>query len=149
MTTNATTTAPDAGITTRTALDLTGHPDVPARVGPFSHAVRWGDLLFVTGQMPTLPDTGEVVAGGVAEQTEQVLRNLTAVLAPCGAGLDDALMVRVYLEDFDDFDAVNTVYRRWFAEPRPARTCVGVRGLAVGARVEIDLIVGLVDGGER
>jgi 2-iminobutanoate/2-iminopropanoate deaminase len=116
---------------------------VPARVGPFAHAVQWGDLLFVTGQMPTDPATGGLVDGGVVEQARQVLANLRAVVAGVGASLDDALMVRVYLTDFADFDAFNAEYVRWFAGPLPSRTCVGVTGLAVGAAVEIDLVVGL------
>lgn len=116
---------------------------VPAQVGPFSHAVRWGDLLFVTGQMPTDPATGALVDGGVVEQARQVLANLRAVVAGVGASLDDALMVRVYLADFADFDAFNSEYVTWFSGPLPSRTCVGVTGLAVGATVEIDLVVGL------
>lgn len=116
---------------------------VPAQVGPFAHAVRWGDLLFVTGQMPTDPATGLLVDGGVVEQARQVLANLRAVVAGVGASLDDALMVRVYLTDFADFDAFNAEYVRWFSGPLPSRTCVGVTGLAVGAAVEIDLVVGL------
>jgi 2-iminobutanoate/2-iminopropanoate deaminase len=120
---------------------------VPPQVGPFSHATRWGNQLFVTGQMPTDPATGELVPGGVVEQTRQVLSNLAAVLAACGATLDDALMVRVYLTDFGDFDAFNKEYVSWFAQPLPSRTCVGVTGLAVNAAVEIDLIVGLPEEG--
>lgn len=117
----------------------------PPPVGPFSHATRWGNQLFVTGQMPTDPATGALIAGGVVEQTRQVMRNLQAVLQPFGASLDDALMVRVYLTDFGDFAAMNEEYERWFSAPRPSRTCVGVTGLAVDALVEIDLIVGLPD----
>ncbi|MGW8484002.1 RidA family protein [Microbacterium sp. NPDC055903] len=131
---------------TKITYDLNGTSGVPMQVGPFAHATRWGDLLFVTGQMPTVPGTGELVSGGVEEQTEQVLRNLEAVVGGCGARLEDALMVRVYLRDFDDFDAVNAVYRRWFGAPLPSRTCVGVTGLAVGALIEIDLIVGIDEG---
>lgn len=116
---------------------------VPPQVGPFSHATRWGDLLFVTGQMPTDPATGELVEGDVVAQARQVLANLAAVLAHYDATLDDSLMVRVYLTDFDDFDRFNAEYRTWFAEPLPSRTCVGVTGLAVRAAVEIDLVVGL------
>jgi 2-iminobutanoate/2-iminopropanoate deaminase len=93
--------------------------------------------------MPTDPVTGKLVPGGIVEQTRQVLSNLTAVLAACGATLDDALMVRVYLTDFGDFDAFNSEYVSWFTQPLPSRTCVGVTGLAVNAAVEIDLIVGL------
>ncbi|MEC5200781.1 enamine deaminase RidA (YjgF/YER057c/UK114 family) [Arthrobacter sp. PL16] len=81
--------------------------------------------------------------GGIVKQTRQVLSNLTAVLAACGATLDDALMVRIYLTDFADYDSFNQEYVTWFSEPLPARTCVGVTGLAVDAAVEIDLIVGL------
>lgn len=116
---------------------------VPPRVGPFSHATKWGDQVFVTGQMPTDPATGLLVAGGIVEQSRQVLRNLSAVLAPFGATLDDALMVRVYLTEFSDFDTFNAEYVSWFTGALPSRTCVGTNGLAVGALVEIDLIVGL------
>lgn len=127
----------------RQAFSFTPEQGVPPGVAPFSHAMRWGDLLFVTGQMPTDPKTGMLVAGDVVAQAEQVRRNLEAVLAQCGAILDDALMVRVYLADFADYEAFNTAYRNWFHGALPARTCVGVTGLALGARVEIDLIVGL------
>lgn len=116
---------------------------VPAQVGPFAHAVRWGDQLFCTGQMPTDPETGELVAGGLLAQAEQVRRNLAAVLSQFSLTWDDALQVRVYLTDFTDFDAFNTAYRTWFAGPLPARTCVGVTGLAVGALVEVDLVAGI------
>ncbi|WP_448006278.1 RidA family protein [Agromyces bauzanensis] len=122
---------------------------VPRQVGPFAHATQWGDLLFVTGQMPTSPETGELVVGGITEQAAQVRSNLSAVLAQFGATWDDALMVRVYLEDFDDFDEFNAEYAGWFTGPLPARTCIGSNGLAVGALVEVDLIVGLRDGGRR
>ncbi|WP_380157902.1 RidA family protein [Kineococcus sp. R86509] len=116
---------------------------VPPQVGPFAHATRLGDLVFVTGQMPTDPATGAVVAGGVVEQAEQVRANLAAVLAQFGMTFDDALQVRVYLREFDqDFAAFNERYTTWFEGPLPARTTVGVTGLAVGALVEVDLIAG-------
>jgi 2-iminobutanoate/2-iminopropanoate deaminase len=118
---------------------------VPPGVAPFSHATRWGDLLFVTGQMPTDPATGQIVPGDVVAQAAQVRRNLEAVLAQFGASFDDALMVRVYLTNFDDYAAFNATYEGWFKGPLPARTCVGVAGLAVGALVEIDLIAGLLE----
>ena len=124
---------------------FTFSPDqgVPPGVAPFSHATRWGDLLFVTGQMPTDPATGCLVEGGLLAQAEQVRRNLSAVIAPFGATLNDCLMVRVYLTDFTDYAAFNAAYRGWFTAPLPSRTCVGVTGLAVGALVEIDITVGL------
>ncbi|GAA2012793.1 RidA family protein [Nakamurella flavida] len=122
---------------------LTGRPGVPTPVGPFVHAVAWGDLLFVTGQMPTDPLTGEVVPGGVVAQTRQVMANLAAVVQAAGGELADTLQVRAYLTDFADFAVFNTEYVRWFPAGLPARTCIGVTGLAVGAVVEVDLVVGL------
>lgn len=134
-------------MSTKQSLSFQPADGVPPQVGPFSHATRWGNQLFVTGQMPTDPATGELVAGGIVEQTRQVLSNLSAVVAACGATLDDALMVRVYLTDFNDFEAFNNEYVAWFSQPLPSRTCVGVTGLAVNAAVEIDLIVGLPEEG--
>ncbi len=118
---------------------------VPPQVGPFSHATQWGDLLFITGQMPTDPTTGSIVAGDIVAQATQVRRNLQAVLGRFGLTFDDALMVRVYLTSFDDYAAFNDAYATWFHGPLPSRTCVGVTGLAVGAAVEIDLIAGIPD----
>jgi 2-iminobutanoate/2-iminopropanoate deaminase len=109
---------------------------VPPQVGPFAHATRLGDLVLVTGQMPTDPATGELVPGGIVEQTEQVLAQLDLTL-------DDALQVRVYLRHFEEhFEAFNEHYRTWFAGPLPARTTIGVTGLAVGALVEVDVTAG-------
>ena len=131
-------------MTAKESFTFTPAQGVPPGVAPFSHATRWGDLLFITGQMPTQPETGTMVAGDVVAQAEQVRRNLAAVLAQFNLTMDDALMVRVYLTDFEgDYAAFNAAYRAWFAGPLPARTCVGVTGLAVGAMVEIDLIAGL------
>ncbi len=130
-------------MTTKRAFSFTPAQGVPPQVGPFSHATRWGDLLFVTGQMPTDPATGQIVPGDVVAQANQVRRNLEAVLAQFGGTLEDALMVRVYLTDFADYAAFNADYATWFKGPLPSRTCVGVTGLAVGAVVEIDLIAGI------
>ncbi|MFE4229231.1 RidA family protein [Arthrobacter sp. NPDC056886] len=118
---------------------------VPPQVGPFAHATRWGSILFVTGQMPTDPDTGRLVAGGIREQADQVRQNLQAVLRQFNATLDDSLMVRVYLRDFSDFEEFNRAYATWFAGPLPSRTCVGTTGLAVDAAIEIDLIAGITE----
>jgi reactive intermediate/imine deaminase len=118
-------------------------PGAPDRVAPFSHAVRAGDFLFVTGQMPTLPGGGKrLVAGGIVPQTEQVLRNLDEVARHCGA---ETVFARVYLTDFArDYEAMNQVWERYFTGTGlPARTCIGVTGLAVGALVEVDLVVAL------
>ena len=114
----------------------------PKRVGPFSHAVKAGGFLFVTGQMPTLPDDpAKLIEGGISNQTHQVMKNLQTVLTAADSSLENVVFVRVYLVNFQDFDAMNAVYESYFAPDKlPARTCIGVTGLAVGASVEIDLI---------
>ena len=112
---------------------------VPPPVAPFAHATAAGETLYVTGQMPTDLD-GSLVAGGVAEQTDQVMRNLARVLELVGGGLSDVVQTRVYLFDWDDYAAFNAAYETWFPERLPSRTCVGVSGLAAGARVEVDLV---------
>lgn len=115
----------------------------PPPTAAYSHAVRAGDWLFVTGQLGVDPATGQLVAGGTVAQTRQVMENLKTVLAGAGTSLDRAVMARVYLSDFSaDYAAMNAEYARHFAPGRlPARTTVGVTGLALGAAVEIDLIV--------
>ena len=114
----------------------------PKRVGPFSHAVKAGGFLFVTGQMPTLPnDPTKLIAGDISNQTHQVMKNLETVLAAANSSLEDVVFVRIYLVNFQDFDAMNAVYKSYFLPDKlPARTCIGVTGLAVGASIEIDLI---------
>ena len=115
--------------------------DGPKRVGPFSHAVKAGGFLFVTGQMPTLlDDPTTLVIGGIVEQTHQVMRNLEHVLVSSDCQFSNVVFVRVYLVNFQDFDEMNNVYKTYFVSGNlPARTCIGVTGLAVGASVEIDL----------
>ena len=114
----------------------------PQKVAPFSHAVRAGDYLFVTGQMPTLKnDNTKLVNGGIEAQTHQVMKNLLEVLNAAGSSLEKVIFARVYLVNFGDFDKMNSVYASYFATDKlPARTCIGVTGLAVGASVEIDFI---------
>ncbi len=114
----------------------------PKTVGPFHHAVSAGDFHFITGQMPTLPsDPTRVVEGGIEEQTRRVMDNLALVLDGLQSGFDRVVFARVYLVNFQDFARMNAVYERYFAAGQlPARTCIGVTGLAVGALVEIDLI---------
>ena len=114
----------------------------PQKVAPFSHAVRAGDYLFITGQMPTLKnDNTKLVDGGIEAQTHQVMKNLLEVLNAAGSSLEKVILARVYLVNFGDFDKMNSVYASYFVEDKlPARTCIGVTGLAVGASVEIDFI---------
>ncbi len=115
----------------------------PDPVAPFSHAVEADGWVFVTGQMPFAGTSiDDPYPDGIEAQTDQVFRNLATVLAGCGLGLEDVVQARVFLTHFDeDYDAMNAAYARWF-EPgrRPARTCIGVTGLAKGARVEIDFV---------
>ncbi len=109
-------------------------------VGPFSHAVRGGEAIYLSGQVGQDPATGRLVEGGVAAQTEQALKNLSAVLEAAGRTFDDVVRVGVYLTDMGDFAAMNEVYARHFAAPYPARTTIGVAALPLGAAVEIDLV---------
>ena len=136
-----------AGVLDSRAMDLEylmvpGAPPPPP-TAPYSHAVRAGDFLFVTGQIPSDPRTGDrLVPGGIVEQTHQVMKNLETVLAGAGTSLDRVVFARVYLVNFQDYAAMNGVYVTYFKAGRlPGRTCVGVTGLALGALVEIDLIV--------
>ena len=115
----------------------------PQPVAPFSHAVEVDGWVFLTGQMPTDPDDAEApLPEGVEAQTRRVMDNLKIVLAGLGLGLEHVVQARVYLTDFErDYQAMNDTYRSYFPADRlPARTCVGVTGLAVGALVEIDMV---------
>lgn len=111
-----------------------------ATVGPYSHAVRAGDLLFLSGQTPIDPATGRLREGSVGAQADQCLDNLFAVLAAAGLGPDDVVKVNVYLVDMADFAALNEAYARRFAAPYPARTTIGVASLPLGARIEMELV---------
>lgn len=108
--------------------------------GPFSAAIRSGDLLFLSGQTAQDPITGKLVAGDVTAQTEQIFANLSAVLHAAGKTLSDVVRVGVYLTNMSDFAEMNVIYARHFTAPYPARSCIGVASLPLGAAVEIDLI---------
>ena len=122
-------------------------PDAPPPppTAAYSHAVRAGDFLYVTGQLGVDPATNTLAPGGAAEQTKQIMRNLEVVLRGAGTSIERAVMARIYLINFAvDYPAVNKVYASYFQEGAyPARTTVGVTNLALGASVEIDLIVAL------
>lgn len=125
---------------TRTAV----HADqAPAAVGPYSHAVRHGGLLFLSGQAPLDPATGKVVDGGIEAQTRQVFTNLDAVLSAAGSSFADVIKVNVFLTDIADFPMVNAIYAEKFTEPYPARTTIAVDSLPLGVAVEIELTAGL------
>ena len=121
-------------------MDIVSAPGAPAAVGPYSHAVRVGGLLFCSGQVALSPTEGALVGDDVAAQTEQVFRNIRAVLATAGVGLGDIVKTTVYLDTMDDFKAMNAVYAEAFGDHRPARSTVAVDALPVGALVEIEVI---------
>jgi 2-iminobutanoate/2-iminopropanoate deaminase len=112
----------------------------PKAIGPYSQAIVTGDTVYTAGQVALDPKTGELVGTTVADQTEQVLQNLTAVLAAAGSSLGQVVKTTVYLADMADFAAMNEGYARHFGGHRPARSTVQAAGLPKGARVEIDAI---------
>jgi 2-iminobutanoate/2-iminopropanoate deaminase len=115
-------------------------PEAPGAIGPYSQAIRTGQLLFVSGQIPLDPATGALVPGGIAEQTDRVLRNLGAILTAAGTSFDRVVKTTVYLADMSEFAAMNEVYGRYFLAPAPARATIQAARLPRDVRVEIDLI---------
>jgi 2-iminobutanoate/2-iminopropanoate deaminase len=118
-------------------------PRAPAAVGPYSHAVRSGSLLFCSGQIPLDPETGELVGDTPAEQARRCLQNLAAVCEAAGATLGQAVRITIYMTDIGAFGGVNEVYASFFEADPPARAAVGVAALPKGAFVEMDAIVAL------
>jgi len=114
----------------------------PKPIGPYSQAIRLGNLLFVSGQIPIDPATNEVAKGGIKEQTERVLENVRAILEAANMTLDDVVMAFVYLSDMADFPQFNEVYSRYFKERPPARVTVAVKSLPRDVKVEIAVIAG-------
>ena len=121
---------------TRQAIQTNG---APAALGPYSQAIRSGDLVFCSGQIGLDPSTGEL-ADGVEAQAERALRNLQAVLDAAGLGFDDVVKTTIFLADVNDFAAVNAIYARFMADPPPARSTIGVGALPKGALIEIEAI---------
>jgi reactive intermediate/imine deaminase len=117
----------------------------PAAIGPYSQAVRRGSFVFLSGQIPLDPATGQLVEGDIAAQARRVFDNLRAVCAAAGGSFDDVVRVGIYLTDLGDFAAVNAVMAEAFAEPYPARSTIQVSALPRGARVEVDAILVLND----
>lgn len=112
----------------------------PAAIGPYSQAVQVGELIFYSGQIPLVPESGAMVQGGVVEQTRQVMANMRAVLQASGLDYADVVKTTIYLIDMGDFAVVNGIYGECFAGIPPARACVQVAGLPKGAAIEIDWI---------
>ena len=114
--------------------------NAPGAIGPYSQAVKAGGFVFCSGQIPIDPATGEFVSEDVAEQTEQVLKNLSAVLKAAGTSLDNVVKTTVFLADMNDFTAMNDVYAKFFSEHKPARATVQAARLPRDARVEIECV---------
>jgi 2-iminobutanoate/2-iminopropanoate deaminase len=118
-------------------------PGAPAAIGPYSHAVRAGSLLYCSGQIPLDPASGEIVGASVGEQAQRCLQNLAAVCEAAGASLGDAVRLTIYMTDLSAFAELGEVYATFFPDSPPARVTVGVAALPKGAQVEIDAIVSL------
>jgi len=114
--------------------------NAPAAIGPYSQAIKAGGFVFASGQIPIDPQTGQFVAGGIAEQTRQVLQNLAAVLEAAGSSLDQVVKTTVFLADMKEFSGMNEVYATFFSSPPPARATVAAAGLPRDARVEIEAV---------
>ena len=117
----------------------------PQAAGPYSHAVRSGGLIFLSGQTPVDPDTGSLVEGDIGAQTRRCLDNLGVVAAAAGASLEDAVRCGIYVTDMGTFKAVNEAYGSYFGDAPPARSTIGVAALPLGADVEIDAILAVPD----
>ena len=117
----------------------------PAAIGPYSQAIRVGNLVYTSGQIPIDPVTGSFVEGGVKEQTRQSLLNVKAILAEAGLTMGDVVKTTVFLADMNDFADMNSVYAEFFSEPYPARSAVAVKTLPKGALVEIEVVASADD----
>lgn len=123
------------------ARTIISTPDAPQAIGTYSQAVRSGDTVYLSGQIPLVPETMELVEGDVAAQVRQVFRNLAAVAQAAGGSLNDCVKVHVFLINLNNFATVNQVMAEFFSEPYPARAALGVASLPRGAEVEVDAIM--------
>jgi 2-iminobutanoate/2-iminopropanoate deaminase len=112
----------------------------PKAIGPYSQAIRVGEFVFVSGQIPIDPDTGELTGGDIAQQTDRALRNIQAILEAAGLSMQEVVKTTVYLTDLADFAGMNEVYKRFFTSVPPARSTVGVSALPKGVKIEIEVI---------
>lgn len=112
----------------------------PAAIGPYSQAIKTGDLLFASGQIPVNPATGDIADGGIENQAEQVLKNIDAILKSEGFDFSNVIKTTVFLKDLNDFEKVNGIYANYFSEPYPARSCVEVAKLPKEVLIEIEFV---------
>lgn len=117
----------------------------PAAIGPYSQGIVWGNLLFISGQLPIDPASGELVSGSIEEKTRRVIENIRAVAEAAGASLQDVVKTTVFLKDMNDFGAVNSVYAECFPDAPPARAAIQVAALPKDADIEIEAVVVLPD----
>lgn len=120
-------------------MDVISTNKAPAAIGPYSQAIKIGDMIFTSGQIPLDPATGTMVEGGITEQAEQIMKNLGAVLEAAGSGFECAVKTTCFLADMNDFAAFNEVYGKYFVS-KPARSCVAVKTLPKGALAEVEVI---------
>ena len=121
-------------------MNVISTKQAPAAIGPYSQAIRVGNLLYTSGQIPIDPATGTFVEGGIKEQTRQSLTNVKAILEEAGAKMSDVVKTTVFMADMQDFADMNAVYAEFFTEPYPARSAVAVKTLPKGALVEIEVV---------
>lgn len=114
----------------------------PAAIGPYSQAIKVGNIVYTSGQIPIDPATGNFVEGGIKEQTRQSLTNIKAILEETGLSMNNVVKTTVFLADMNDFADMNSVYAEFFTEPYPARSAVAVKTLPKGALVEIEVVAG-------
>ena|SRR5688572_5723082 len=120
--------------------EIVSTTDAPAAVGPYSQAVRVGDLIYTAGQIPLVPGTGKLVEGDIKLQTHQVMQNLSHILSAAGSSLAQVVKTTIFLVDMADFAAVNEVYASFFKSDYPARSTVQVSALPLGARIEVEVV---------
>jgi reactive intermediate/imine deaminase len=115
----------------------------PQAIGPYSQAVKTGDLIFISGQIPLNPETGDLVSGSIEDEADQVLKNIQSICRAAGYQLEDIVKITIFLTDLGNFATVNEVMTKYFSEPYPARATIEVSGLPLGVNVEIEAVVGI------
>lgn len=122
------------------SIEIISTDKAPAAIGPYSQAVKAGNNVFTSGQIPINPSTGQLVLGSIEEQTRQVLDNLKAVLNAAGVGLENVVKITIFIKNMNDFAAINSVYAEYFKAPYPARSCVEVARLPKDVGIEIEAV---------
>ena len=117
--------------------------DAPKAIGPYSQAVVNGNIVFLSGQIPINPETGQLVTGGIEEQANQVLKNIRAILVHLGLDFNNVAKSTIFLTDLSNFKTVNSIYEKWLGTFKPARSTIQVAGLPLGAAIEIEMIASL------